>query len=74
MDDSISMQGLLVALIELDYAIADFAHRKASATDHAEIVQLEMALSQLQRGRAAVSSGLRTLELSEKSSSTGHAA
>jgi hypothetical protein len=74
MNDSLSMQGLLTALIELDYAIADFAHRKASTKDHTEFVQLETALSQLVRGRAAISSGLRTLELKERDSSSGRAA
>jgi len=74
MKTATSVENLELALIELEYAVADLAQQKASATGQAEIAELGERFSQLRDCRDATRNALRTLVLMLDGRASGRAA
>jgi hypothetical protein len=62
MKSSPALDGVERALIELEYAVADFGHWKASATENSESVDLKSLLSRLTEATSAVQIAVEALK------------
>ena len=74
MDWSQAVKNLELALIELEYATADFAHWKASATKSVEAKELGWLLRQLVAAKRASELAIGVLEGQDQTDATNRAA